>query len=215
MNTIDIAIADDHTMIISGIISLLQNCKHINVVGAYPNAAALLEGLKQKQPQVLLLDILLPDQSGKDLAPLIKATYPQVEILVLTSLDAPALVGGMLRRGCRGYLLKGAGALLLQQAIECVSYGKEFIDPLLKEQFVRQVIKFNDQIPIPLLVPELTQREKEILQLIASEYSTKQISEKLFISQRTAENHRYNLMQKLDVKNTVGLVKIAIQLGLV
>src|SRR6218665_1830667 len=109
MNHIDISIADDHPMVINGIISLLQNFKHLHISAAYPNGAALLEGLKQHQPQVLLLDVLLPDLSGKELVPVIRELYPTIQILVLTSLDAPALVGTMLRKGCKGYLLKGAG----------------------------------------------------------------------------------------------------------
>lgn len=214
MKHIDIAIADDHPMVISGIISLLQPCRHIQVSGAYPNGAALMEGLKQRQPQVLLLDLLLPDTSGKELAPRIKEQYPELEILVLTSLDAPALVSTMLRRGCKGYVLKGAGSLLLQEAIETVNRKEKFIDPMLKEQLVQHVLKYKEEHQQTSLMPELTQREKEILQLIAAEHTTKEISEKLFISYRTAENHRYNLIQKLDVKNTAGLVKVAIQLGL-
>jgi DNA-binding NarL/FixJ family response regulator len=211
---IDLAIADDHPLVISGIISLLHAYRQIHISGAYPNGAALMEGLKQRQPQVLILDLMLPDTSGKDLVPIIRAQYPAVEILVLTSLDAPALVGAMLRRGCRGYLLKGAGPELLMEAIDAVHRREEFIDPVLKEQLLHHVIKYKKEKQQEMIIPELTQREKEILQLIAAEYTTREIAEKLFISYRTAENHRYNLIQKLDVKNTAGLVKVAIQLGL-
>lgn len=215
MKSINIAIADDHPMVISGLISLLAPFRHIHVTGAYPGGAALLEGLAQNKPDVLTLDILFPDISGKELVPIIRQQYPDIKILVLTSLDAPAMVTSMLRRGCKGYLLKGAGPDLLAEAIGTVSRNEEFIDPGLKEQLLQNVIKYKNDALHQFVVPELTQREKEIITLIAQEYTTKEISEKLFISYRTAENHRYNLIQKLDVKNAAGLVKVAIQMGLI
>lgn len=215
MENIYIAIADDHPMVISGLTTLLQPYRHIVVQNAYNTAAQLLEGFQFYQPDVLLLDILLPDRSGKDLVPIIRKTYPQVRILALTSLDAPAMVTSMLRRGCTGYLLKGAGPATLADAIETVYKGENYIETGLKEQLLQNVIGFKQQSSDQAVLPGLTQREKEVLELIAAEYTTKEIAEKLFISYRTAENHRCSLIQKLDVKNTVGLIKVAIQLGLV
>lgn len=214
-NKIRIAIADDHPMVISGLISLLSPYKHILITGTYSEGNALMNGLSNSKPDVLLLDILLPGISGKDLVPLISDQFPEIKILVLTSLDAPAMVTSMLRRGCKGYLLKGAGPKMLVEAIETIHNGEEYIDPTLKEQLLQNVIRFKTDTQHQSVVPELTQREKEIIRLIAKEYTTKEISEQLFISYRTAENHRYNLIQKLDVKNTAGLVKVAIQLGLI
>lgn len=215
MENIYIAIADDHPMVISGLTALLHPYRHIVVQNAYNTAAQLLEGLKFYQPDVLLLDILLPDRSGKDLVPIIRKDYPNVRILALTSLDAPAMVTSMLRRGCTGYLLKGAGPATLADAVETVYKGESYIESGLKEQLLQNVIGFRQQSNGQAEVPGLTQREKEVLELIAAEYTTKEIAEKLFISYRTAENHRCSLIQKLDVKNTVGLIKVAIQLGLV
>lgn len=137
-----------------------------------------------------------------------------MQILILTSLDAPATVNSMMRRGSKGYLLKGAGAATLVEAIETVYRGETYVDPSLKEIFFRNAIKYKETQPEQPLLPRLSQREKEILRLIANECTTKEIAEALFIGFRTAENHRYNLLQKLDVKNTAGLVKIAMQMGL-
>lgn len=215
MTNINLAIADDHPMVISGLISLLSPFRHIHVTGAYPNGAALMEGLMHNRPEVLILDIVLPDQSGKELVPIIKQQYPDIRILILTSLDAPAMVTSMMRRGCTGYLLKGAGPQLLAHAIETVHRNQEYIDASLQEQMLQNVMKYKSDLRQQIIVPELTQREKEIITLIAQEFTTKEISDKLFISYRTAENHRYNLIQKLDVKNTAGLVKAAIQMGLI
>ncbi|WP_118973272.1 response regulator [Taibaiella koreensis] len=215
MKNIHIAIADDHPMVISGLIALLQPYRHILVLTTHTNAAQLMEGLDYYRPDVLLLDILLPDRSGKDLAPELREKYPDMKILVLTSLDAPSMVTTMMRRGCTGYLLKGAEPETLLEAIETVSEGKEYIDASLKEQLMQNMLHFKQQSQTKGIVPELTQREKEVLGLIAAEYTTREIAEKLFVSYHTAENHRNNLIQKLDVKNTVGLIRVAIQLGLV
>ncbi len=215
MNNIHIAIVDDHPMLINGIIDLLRPYEHILVQGTYTNAAQLLEGLSIYQPDVLLLDIMLPDQSGKELVPVILKKYPDMRILVLTSLDAPAMVTTMLRRGCAGYLLKDASPEALVEAIETVYKGEEYIEPRLKKHLIQNVTKFTSNLQNQFVVPELTHREKEILKMITAEYTTREIAEKLFISFRTAEHHRNNLIQKLDVKNTAGLVMVAIQLGLV
>lgn len=215
IKTINIAIVDDHPMVVTGFTTILKPYKHIRVINTYTNSADLLAGLKQEQPEVLVLDISLPDQSAKDIVPMLIKTYPEMQILICTSLDSPAMVNNMMRNGCRGYLLKGAGSATLVEAIETVGRKDIFLDPALKDVLFRNVIKFKKHLPDQPLLPKLSQREKEILRLIANEYTTKEIAESLSISFRTAENHRYNLIQKLDVKNTAGLVKLAIQMGLV
>lgn len=208
-----ISIADDHQLATNGIRSMLEPYDHIQVKGIYHSGVSLMEGLALFTPDVLLLDILMPGQSGKILAPLVKERYPSVKIVVLTSLDAPAMVSSMMRRGCSGYLLKDTDQNTLVEAIECTYAGKEFIAPSMKDKIMAQVLR-----PAPgteKVVPEITRRELQILKLIAEEYTTREISEQLFISFRTVENHRYSLLQKLEVKSTVGLVKIALNLGLI
>jgi len=215
MSTINITIVDDHPMVLSGLKTLLQPYLHIVVLSTCTTARQLLEELHYYQPDVLLLDILLPDISGKEILPALKEKYPEMKVLALTSLDAPAMVTTMMRRGCNGYLLKGTEPEMLRDAIEAVHQGEEYIDPLLKDQLIQNMFSFKKHTPDKKVIPELTQREKEVLELIALEYTTREIAEKLFISYHTAENHRNHLIQKLDVKNTVGLVKVAIQLGLI
>jgi DNA-binding NarL/FixJ family response regulator len=210
---ISVAITDDHPLAISGIKSMLLPFKHINTEATYHSGNALLEGLAIRQPDVLLLDIMLPDISGKELAPIISKTYPKIGIIALTSLDAPAVVKMMLKKGCLGYLLKDTDEQTLVTAIEEVNEGHEYLEPSLKEHLLQNFIK--NQKTASSILPEITQREKEILQLIVEEYTTQEISDKLFISFRTVENHRYSLLQKLEVKNTAGLVRVAITHGLI
>jgi len=212
MSVIKIAIVDNHPMTIRGVQTMLASYPHIQVTAAYTSGKALLEGLQQEQPDVLLLDIMLPDTSGKELAETISAAWPAIRILALTSLDAPSHVKSMMRRGCAGYLLKDADDQTLVYAIEQVHQGHEYIEPSIKEQILQNVLKLKK--PSTGNMPKLTQREKEILTLIVQEYTSQEIADKLFISLRTVETHRFSLLQKLDAKNMVALVKIAMQMGL-
>ncbi len=210
---IKVFIIDDHPLATQGIKSMLEPFPQVELAGIYHNGHTLMEGLAITQPEIILLDIILPDLSGEELLSVLKAQYPEIKIIALTSLDAPMMVSRMMRRGCNGYLLKDTDQHTLIEAIEQVHLGNEFIEPSLKEKLIQNIFNFqsnNDKI-----VTEITQRERQVLQLIAEEYTTQEIADKLYISFRTVENHRYSLLQKLDVKNTVGLVKVAIQIGLV
>ena len=216
MKKITIAIADDHPMIAAGIGSLLKPFRHIRIINNYTRAEDAMEGLKQALPDVLLLDIALPDKTGQQLATEILGQYPDLKILVLTSMDTPTMVSSMMRRGCKGYLLKGAGPQMLADAITTVAGGNTFIDPELKEQLLLNAISAKKETSKDKQRYEgLSEKEITVLKLIAEEYTTKEISETLNMGFRTAENYRYNLTKKLDVKNTAGLVKVALQLGLV
>lgn len=210
---IRVAITDDHPLAIVGLENMLQSFAHITITGRYSSGAELMEGLQIEYPDVLLLDIMLPDTTGKELTETIRKIYPDIRILALTSLDAPSHVNGMLRRGCLGYLLKNTDPATLIAAIEHVYKGEQFIDPVIKEQMVKNVLKEKKQHALEQM-PVLSQREKEVLQLIVQEYTSQEIADKLFISLSTVESHRFSIFQKLDVKNMVGLVKVAIQMDL-
>lgn len=205
---IRVALTDDHPMVVSGIQNMLRPYQNICVTGAYGSASALLNALPNCCPDVLLLDIQLPDQSGEEIVPVIRALYPQLAILALTSLDTPFHVRSMLEKGCLGYLLKRTDNETLVEAIETVRSGAQYIEPTLKEELLLTLTQPKRQI-------QLTRREKEILQLIAAEMTTQQIAQALFLSHKTVENHRISLMQKFGTKNVVGLVKAALKMGLV
>ncbi len=210
---IKVAITDDHPLAIAGLQNMLVSCEHITVRHTYSNGNDLLSGLQAEQPDVLLMDVLLPDIKGDELARTVHNQYPNVRILAITSLDAPIHVKAMLRSGCKGYLLKNTDVQTLIHAIEQVNEDKEYIEPSIKEQMLQNMLHFRKQATTKK--PTLTRRETEILQLIIEENTNQQIADKLFLSLRTIENHRFSLFQKLNVTNTVGLVKVAIQLGLI
>jgi DNA-binding NarL/FixJ family response regulator len=130
---INVAITDDHPLALNGIRSMLRSAPHIHVSATYSNGEDLLTGLKASIPDVLLLDIMLPDISGKDLARIVSIQYPQLGVIALASLDAPSVVKSMIQRGCKGYLLKDADEHALVAAIEAVAAGEEFVEPSLKE----------------------------------------------------------------------------------
>ena len=209
---IKVFIADDHPVVLEGIQKVLADCVGITVTGAFSNGHELLQGLKAKLPDVLLLDIQMPGKQGDELAQKISHDYPVISIIALTNLDQSFHVQNMFKNGAQGYLLKSAGKDKIIQAIEAVSNGEQYIDAAMREQMVQEMIESNIRSKA---TPALTEREKEVLQLIVDELTSLEIAGKLFLSQRTVEHHRDNLLLKLDVKNTAGLVKKAIKFGLV
>lgn len=214
MSVIKVAITDDHTLVVEGISNALTQYPEYQITGTYTSGKALLEGLKAEQPDVLLLDIQMPEMLGDTLAKVIHETYPEIGIIALTGFDSPVYVRSMLHSGCKGYLLKSVDQQILKEAIETVFKGEQYIEASIKEMMLGTALRMsgNNQQPH---VTDLTKREKEILSLIVEEYTSSEIAEKLFLGQRTVEKYRLQLLQKLRVKNTAGLVKVALQTGLV
>lgn len=209
---IRIAITDDHPMMLNGMKNILQSQEDFEIVALYGNGNDLMEGLQKKQPDVLVLDVHLPDITGEELARVIKRKYPNIKVLILTSHDSIFFIRALLRAGVAGYVLKTSDQAILIEAIRTVYTGIQFLSPEVKDTLVKDTLKMRNKISNIL---ELTQREKDILQLIAEEYTSQEIAEKLHISHRTVENYRLGLMQKLDAKNMVGMIKKAIQMGLI
>lgn len=218
MRKINIAVVDDHSLVLAGLNNLLKDAEHIVIAGEYANGADLLKGLHQSVPDILLLDILLPDINGKDLALLLKKDYPKLKIIALSSLDAPVHVKTMMRNGCDGYLLKNADQLVLIDAIEKVFQGEKYIEKSIEQQMLNSFLNFKTKQKKERSKDQkvkLTKREKEILQLLIKENSNNEIAEQLFLSVRTVEFHRQNLQQKLEIKTSLGLLKAAIEMGLI
>lgn len=205
---IKVAIADDHFIVINGIQKILSETPDITLTGFYKNGEQLLAALPQDQPDVLLLDIQMPGKNGIELAGIISKKFPAIKIIALTNVDVLVQVKKMLKQGCMGYLLKDVGPDTLTKAIYTVYSGEQFIYEELKKQLINNF----SVSPTEKLI---TRREKEILQLITEEFTNPEIADKLHISPHTVENHRNHLLQKLGVKNTAGLVKAAIEQGLI
>lgn len=205
---INVAIVDDQVIILNGLQKILADARHIHISGVYNHGDHLLEGLEKSQPDVLLLDIQMPGKSGIELAAIISKKYPAIKMIALTNVDVLSQMKQMLQKGCMGYLLKDVSPEILVKAIESVHNGEQFLQEDFKIQLLNSLSRQDNKQLI-------TRREKEILKLIVDENTNQDIASKLFLSLRTVENHRNNLLQKLSVKNTAGLVKVAIQEGLV
>ncbi len=208
---IRIAIADDHPMIISGIKNILSDCDYISFSGAYADGRQLLLGLSESLPDILLLDIQLPDKTGDKLILEILKKYPALKVIVLTNFDSTLYVSNMMRNGAKGYLLKTADKKTLLEALEMVQAGGEYIEPSLKQKVELIETGINRTIAAKFI---LTAREKEVLQLIVNGMTNAEIAQALFLSVHTVENYRDNILMKMEVKNTASLVKKALTLGL-
>ncbi len=211
METINIAIVDDHPMIIGGIQNLVNSYFYLQLTGTYVNGEELLQGLSIKLPDVLLLDIQMPDKSGDTLAPIIQAHYPDLPILVLTHMSSPLYVHNMFRLGVTGYVLKNSDPVILIEGIHTVRKRERYIDPSLKHTLEVFSSRMKRESAIK---PTLTAREREILKLTSEGLTLKEISKQLNIGTRTVECYRSNLFIKLEVKNMAGLIKKSIELGL-
>ena len=199
---VKIFITDDHYMIIEGIRSLLQNEASMEWMGHAMTAASCLAFLQQQQPDVILMDINLPDKSGIDLCREVKAKYPAIHILGLSSFNQQSFIQKMMENGASGYILKNATREELTEAIETVMNGRNFLS-----LEATATIKKNEDSKIPVI----TRREKEVLVLIAEGLTNHEIAEKLFISTTTVDTHRKNLLSKFEVKNTATLIRLAAQ----
>ncbi len=205
---IKIAITDDHKMVLKGITSMLQNTPDLEVVGTYENAKQTLDNIERDKPDVLLLDINLPDINGIDLSEKLLKTNPDLKIIALTNFEDISFVKRMLKNGVHGYLLKNTDKIELITAMKTVLSGELFLQKDIQLQLLSQTKK---KISNNGLKPKLTRREHDVLVGISEELTTQQISEKLFISPKTVETHRMNIMSKLGAKNSVGIVKIAME----
>ena len=201
MNAIRVFIVDDHHMVVEGIRSLLREESSIEFAGSASNASSCLSFLRQMQPDVVLMDINLPDVDGTELCRQVKLLYPQVFVLGLSTFNQQSMINRMLENGASGYLLKNAGRNELMEAIESVVRGKVYLS-FEAASAIRK--KTHNGLP------ELTRREREVLALIAEGCTNIEIGDRLFISTSTVDTHRKNLLVKLDARNTAALIKIAV-----
>ncbi len=212
MNKIRLAIIDDHAVVLDGLKTMLKTFENLEVLYTTQSGHQLLEHFQSDLPDVLLMDIQMPEISGIDLCKQITKQHPSVKIIAFTSFDDSNYVKQIFRSGAKGYLLKNSDKQTIVKAVETVMQNKEYMDDAIKKILLQESI--TGQRRSIFEVP-LTKREKEILKLIADGLSSQEIANKLFISLRTVETHRLNLNQKLDVKNTAGLVKEALKRGFI
>lgn len=211
---ITVFIADDHKIFRDGIISLLDNEDDIQVVGEAGNEEELFEKVTGLQPMVILMDISMGASNGIEATEKILKRFPNIKVLALSMHSESSYILKMLEAGASGYLLKDAGSREMIAAIHTVASGDTYFSQQVSQTLLNHLHSGKKVLGKRPGVP-LTKRELEVLQLIAEEHSNSEIAEKLYISIRTVDTHRRNLLEKLGVKNTAGLVKNAIRLGLI
>lgn len=211
-----IMIAEDHGLVRQGIKKLLSEIPYIEVIGEASDGGELLEMLKESTPDLVILDISMPHLNGIETAVKIKDNFPQIKILFLTMYGEREYFDQAISTGAEGYLLKADISDELEKAIATIMGGNHYISPLLyKNLNLADLLfsKFREDLGKKAAETSISPREREVIKLIAEGNTSRQIGEKLFISERTVHRHRANIMKKLGLKKTIEVVKYAIDMG--
>jgi len=207
---INLILADDHHLIIDGITRLLEDEVEINIVATCSNGKDVLEILPKINVDVLLLDLDMPIMNGLQCAETVKLKYPHVKIAILTMHQEKALIQKFIEFGVNGYFLKTIQKDELLHAIKTIAVGGDYFPSDVTKALLQKQTITADVNQSPLL-NELTKREIEIIRLVAQGFSNNDIGKKLFISPRTVDTHRTNIMRKLDLHNVAEIVRFAFQ----
>ncbi len=204
---IRLLIADDHQVLLDGLVMMLQNETNLEVVSTAPNGQEVINQLATLQIDVLLMDIQMPIMDGYEAAQIIREKHPNVKVIILSMHSERVFVEKMYSTGISGYLLKSAGKDEILQAIEKVNSGSQYFSSEITATLLSQ----NTNKSTSITTSQLTKREKEILGLISTGLTNPEIAKKLFLSTDTIKTHRKNMMRKLNLNNTAGLVKYALE----
>ncbi|NLZ04872.1 MAG: response regulator transcription factor [Phycisphaerae bacterium] len=211
--SIRIIIADDHTIVRHGLTKLLQQEKDVEVVAQAQNGHATLELARELSPDVIVMDVGMPDLNGIDATQQILHENPNIKVLALSMHAGKKFVVAMLKAGASGYLLKDCALEELTTALQTIIYGRIYLSPAITDIVVDSYVRQPGEAEQSAF-SVLSQREREVLQLMAEGNTTKQIALRLHISPKTVEGHRLRLMSKLNIDNIAQLTKYAIQEGL-
>lgn len=217
MSKIKILVVDDHPLVRFGVINQLKTSDDFVVVGEAEDGEDAIAKTKALAPDLVIMDIFMPGISGIEATKLLKKKFPSTRVLVLTGFENEDYVYQIIRSGAGGYVLKSVEKEELIEAIRAVMRGDKFFSPriskLIVDNFIRKAEGQGTTMPTGDDI--LTKREKEILALVADGLTNQQIADKLFISARTVDTHRTNIMQKLNIHDVANLVRYAIDKGLV
>ena len=212
-----VLIVDDHPLFREGLKSLLARHSGFEVIGEAGNGSKGLKKAKKLRPDLVIMDISLPDQSGIEVTSKIRSLLPETRVIVLSMHTKIDYIAEAFRQGATGYVVKESATEKLMECLEIVSKGEYFIDSYLSHKVVKSLMELDERERkiTDAGYNTLTPREQQVMRLIAEGRSTKQIAERLFISPKTVENHRSNIMGKLELHSTMELVRYAARLGLI
>lgn len=208
-----ILIVDDHQILIDGITAMLSNLPRFEVVGKALDGIAALEFLKNNHVDIVLTDLYMPKMTGIELTHEVKKTYPHIKVMTLSVSYDVSIVHDLMDAGISGFILKTIGREELIEAVDAVSEGNMYFSREVSNEILRSLSNRNNDDQDENY--HLTERELEILKLIAAENSNNEIAEKLYISERTVETHRKNIYRKTNTKTIVGLIKYAVERKLI
>jgi two-component system, NarL family, response regulator NreC len=213
VNKTRILICDDHTLFVEGLKAMLRNESSLEIVGEARNGRQAVELVRELKPDLLLMDVSMPDMNGFDATRRIHLSDPSVKVLILTMHDEEELVTRCLEAGAAGYIIKDAPASQLLYAIEMVQKGERYLSPVVLKKVLDTYVK-NTKRP-QTSYDRLSPREREVLKLLAEGRSVKEIASLLNLSVKTVDAHKTNLMKKIDVHDRSELIKYAIQKKLI
>jgi DNA-binding NarL/FixJ family response regulator len=211
--TIRVLIADDHTIMRAGLCSLLEKEDQIEVVAEAENGRRAVQLAIEHKPDVVVMDVSMPDLNGIEATSQVLASLPEAKVIALSMHTDKRFVMGMLRAGASGYLLKDCASQELASAIVSVASNKKYLSPDIAGVVIEDSL-YGGQQEEETVSSMLSAREREVLQLIAEGWSTRQIASHLYVSVKTIETHRRQIMKKLDLHNIADLTKYAIREGL-
>ncbi|MFO8067422.1 MAG: response regulator transcription factor [Bacteroidales bacterium] len=209
MKKIKVVIVDDHKLVTDCISLFLMGADNIDVIGIAHSGQEALDLLKTVQPDVMLLDISMPNMSGIETTAAIKKNFSDIKILILSMHSDYNNISDAIDVGADGYVPKDVSSEELVEAIQTINDGKNYFHTTISEEIVRNYA--NKKKKSSGVMPNLTKRELEVLQLFAEGYNNSEIAEKLFLSVRTIESHKNHILQKTNMKNSVELIKYAIK----
>lgn len=214
---VKIILVEDHRIVRDGIRFLLEEQNEVEIVGEAANGLKALELLEENEVEVAVVDLNMPVMNGLQTTEAILSRFPHVRVLALTMHDDEQNIKGMLKAGASGYVIKNAGVDELVNAIRTIAGGGNYFSAEATRAVMMDLVNPQEEKPAPTLPLNvtLTDREMEVLKLIVEENTNQEIAEKLFISIRTVDTHRRNLLQKTGARNTAGLVRFAIERGII
>lgn len=214
---IKIHLADDHQVLIDGLSNLLQTVPNFKVVGYSLDGTTISDDITQNNADILILDISMPEKDGIAVLKELKQAESPCKVIILSSYDDTKIIKEVMKLGAKGYLTKKCAGENIIEAIDVVYQGQEYFPDTIREKIFNSFMDNNSRLNKSTYTENsiLSSREIEIITLISLEYSGKEISELLFISMNTVETHRKNIMKKLQLKNTIGLVKYALKNNLI
>jgi len=210
---VSIVVADDHKIVREGLVRLLESREDFNVIGEAANGEEAIDLVLRKRPDIVLMDINMPKLSGIDATRHLGKAGCASKILVLSMHESRAYVEEVLRAGASGYVVKNSASKDVHDAIDAIQSGASYLSPTITQQVVNALARPDPEPSSGISL--LTDREREVLKLIADGLSSKEIASDLGVSLKTIDSHRSNLMDKLDIHKVSGLVRLAIRSGLV